>query len=142
MKPLCWDDILASARSAEPPAIELLITLAEDFAQALSQGTMEFYRSGTGQVVMVHKRDVDCADRCCIHNPSNHVMSSFPTHWRGDRGLMERICPHGVGHPDPDHIAHSRRAHGITNAAVEAVHGCDGCCSGASAESWEAGPLD
>lgn len=34
---------------------------------------------------------------------------------------MERICPHGVGHPDPDEIDLEVNAKGI--------HGCDGCCS-------------
>lgn len=43
-------------------------------------------------------------------------MVLWPQHWRGDRHLMERICPHGVGHPDPDDIN------------PDGVHGCDGCC--------------
>lgn len=42
---------------------------------------------------------------------------------------MERICPHGVGHPDPDHIAFVERVAGKDVASVEAVHGCDGCCA-------------
>ena len=33
---------------------------------------------------------------------------------------MERTCPHGVGHPDPD----SPWAHD----SHEWIHGCDGCC--------------
>src|SRR3990167_11214773 len=72
-----------------------------------------------------------CAGRaCCIHNPSAHPMRDWPMHWRADRYLMERICPHGVGHPDPDHIAHIARTLGVAVAAVEAVHGCcfERCC--------------
>ncbi len=68
---------------------------------------METYETGTGQIVHVHPR-ADCEARgghCCIHNPSDHHMVDWPTHWRDDRGLMERICEHGVGHPDPDDIA-------------------------------------
>lgn len=61
---------------------------------------------------------------CCIHNPSAHHMVDWPMHWRGDRGLMERICPHGIGHPDPDDIAY-KVSIGRTS---EGVHGCDGCC--------------
>lgn len=58
-----------------------------------------------------------CEGRPCpIHNPSDHHMRSWPQHWRDDRRMMERICPHGVGHPDPDDI----------NPDHE--HGCDGCC--------------
>ena len=35
--------------------------------------------------------------RCTIHNMSDHHMRSFPQHWRGDRGFIERICPHEIG---------------------------------------------
>lgn len=57
---------------------------------------------------------------CPIHNRSNHSMRSFPQSWRPDMQLMERICPHGVGHPDPDDL---KTRNG------EMVHGCDGCCA-------------
>ena len=65
---------------------------------------------------------------CCIHNRSNHSMRSFPQYWRFDRELMERICPHGVGHPDPDHLAFVRLMRGDDAARTESIHGCDGCC--------------
>lgn len=39
------------------------------------------------------------------------------SHWRDDRSFMERICPHGVGHPDPD------------DEHADPIHGCDGCCN-------------
>lgn len=93
---------------------------------------MEEYETGTGQIVHVHPR-ADCEARgghCCIHNPSDHNMVDWPTHWRGDRGLMERICKHGVGHPDPDDIAFKEamaKKFG-RDASHEGVHGCDGCC--------------
>jgi hypothetical protein len=41
---------------------------------------------------------------------------------------MERVCVHGVGHPDPDHLAFIEREFGELFARVEAVHKCDGCC--------------
>ncbi len=63
---------------------------------------------------------------CTIHNRSDHSMRSFPQHWRGDRGIMERICPHGVGHPDPDDYKLIGKS-----GYYEAIHGCDGCCEGA-----------
>lgn len=53
-------------------------------------------------------------------------MRAFPTHWRADRGLMERICPHGVGHPDPDDLAWQEEHR---PQAAAGVHGCDGCCA-------------
>lgn len=61
---------------------------------------------------------------CVIHNPSDHHMRDWPTNWRSDRMLMERTCPHSVGHPDPDDLAfHVRNGRGW-----QASHGCDGCC--------------
>jgi hypothetical protein len=60
----------------------------------------------------------NCArEFCTIHNNSNHSMKEFPQMWRDDKSIMERICSHGVGHPDPDEIS------------LDVIHGCDGCCS-------------
>lgn len=58
-------------------------------------------------------------------------MSEFPRQWRqaGPWDIkpshMERICPHGVGHPDPDSLAYLD-AVGVKGAGI---HGCDGCCA-------------
>lgn len=51
-------------------------------------------------------------------------MRDWPLNWRADRGVMERICPHGVGHPDPDAAAHYQRI----GEEHRTIHGCDGCC--------------
>lgn len=72
----------------------------------------------------VHNRKQCEGEYCCIHNPSQHHMLSFPLNWRGDRQIMERICPHGIGHPDPDDAAF-RASKGDTDT----VHDCDGCCN-------------
>lgn len=89
---------------------------------------MEKYTTGTKQHILVHNKE-DCKGTyCCIHNPSNHTMKDWPTHWRGDRELMERICKCGVGHPDPDDLAFKARTFGKKFAKTEAVHGCCGCC--------------
>lgn len=86
---------------------------------------MEKYKTGTGQIIhRVHDREQCAGDNCCIHRPSKHHMRDFPTHWRDDRMLMERICPHGVGHPDPDDLEFKKK-HGIDDG----VHGCCGCCN-------------
>lgn len=68
----------------------------------------------------MHAADACAGEFCTIHNRSDHSMRSFPQSWRGDRGIMERICPHGVGHPDPDEIDLYVNGRGL--------HGCDGCC--------------
>lgn len=66
-----------------------------------------------------------CAGRTCIvHNQTDHHMRVWRLHWRDDRGIFERICPHGIGHPDPDQFDYWRDNRRMS----EAVHGCDGCC--------------
>jgi hypothetical protein len=56
-------------------------------------------------------------------------MRDFPQSFRFDRYLMERICPHGIGHPDPDDPKISM-GHGDPENNYDLVHGCDGCCDG------------
>lgn len=58
---------------------------------------------------------------CAVHKPSDHHMRTWRQIWRWDRGIMERACPHGIGHPDPDD-------HRIRTGLDIGVHGCDGCC--------------
>ena len=91
---------------------------------------MEEYTTGTGQKVLVHDKSKCEGTHCCVHNPSDHHMKDWPTHWRDDRLLIERICEHGVGHPDPDDLAFKRNVLKWTDKQIEVeeVHGCDGCC--------------
>jgi hypothetical protein len=77
---------------------------------------------------ITHEPGQCAGERCCIHNRSDHVMRSFPQYFRWDRGIMERTCPHGTGHPDPDQEEFFDKAFG-KNAEYEWVHGCDGCCN-------------
>lgn len=47
-----------------------------------------------------------------------------PTAWTKiirETGLVEYVCEHGVGHPDPESAKKMGEGWG--------VHGCDGCCS-------------
>jgi hypothetical protein len=69
---------------------------------------------------------VACQGRnCVVHNPSVHFMREWNLVWRGDKGVMERTCPHGVGHPDPDDAAFLKQS----GRGYLTVHGCDGCCT-------------
>ncbi len=70
----------------------------------------------TGKVITHHPLE-RCESPCPIHRPGEHHMVTWQLHWRDDRRIFERICEHGVGHPDPDSTP---EGHG--------VHGCDGCC--------------
>lgn len=78
----------------------------------------------TGPPLIVHDND-DCRGRnCCIHWPSPHPLADRPLNWRGPWIGMERICEHGIGHPDPDDLAYRKSI----GAPLHTVHGCDGCC--------------
>jgi hypothetical protein len=68
-----------------------------------------------------------CAGRpCVIHNPTDHPMADYVLHYRDDRNIFERICPHGVGHPDPDQFEYWD----YSDQSYQSIHGCDGCCPG------------
>lgn len=76
----------------------------------------------------LHPANEECAtDGCMIHNPDEAWVGNregWPYSPRAD-GRMERLCPHGVGHPDPDAARFLNRTR--PNLAAS-IHGCDGCC--------------
>ena len=80
------------------------------------------WMTGSGQIVRnVHAENECVGDHCPLHRPSDHHMREWPTFLRGGHPMdpatfTERICPHGIGHPDPD------------DPFAPAEHGCDGCC--------------
>jgi hypothetical protein len=77
-------------------------------------------------LVDIHQKTDECHTLgCVVHHWSKHHMRNMPLLWRDDRGIFERTCEHGIGHPDPDG-AHwlERQGYGYEN-----IHGCDGCCS-------------
>lgn len=82
-----------------------------------------------------------CPGPCVIHAPTAHHLAHLPLRWRNDRGMFERICPCGVGHPDPDQFLHwqaqfqARADRGETDEDGWPVEGSDwtyrtqhGCC--------------
>lgn len=77
-----------------------------------------------GYYFATHSPEACEGRNCCIHNPSEHRLSSAPLNWRGDRKIMERICEHGIGHPDFD----SAQYLSSIGKGYENVHACDGCC--------------
>lgn len=90
-------------------------------------GDLDFFKTRDmistvrGALTTHHIRE--CLGRaCCIHNPSDHPLKDRPLNWRGH--VMERLCEHGIGHPDPDDSAYRRSVGMVTHE----VHGCDGCC--------------
>jgi hypothetical protein len=81
-----------------------------------------------GRTMLVHMPTACEGRACCIHNPSMHVLDTAPLTWRSDTRTMERVCPHGIGHPDPDDLAWKRVELGDDEAWGFGIHGCDGCC--------------
>ncbi len=79
---------------------------------------------GPSVLTNVHLPDRCANEHCVIHNPSDHHMLQWSLVWRGDKGVFERTCPHGVGHPDPDDAAFQIKV----GREYLTTHGCDGCC--------------
>lgn len=111
-----WDDIFAKKKvQPEVPRRKSGETVGQMVHRIM--GEMERYKLvGSDRVLLVHPKTKCKGQHCCIHNPSDHHMKEWPQNWREDRGIMERICPHGIGHPDPD------------DPTTDRIHGCDGCC--------------
>lgn len=75
--------------------------------------------------IKLHQTE-DCEAPCPFHSPSQHHMADWPMVLRLDRldKLVERVCEHGCGHPDPDSLGR------LTEDLVRGsgIHGCDLCC--------------
>jgi hypothetical protein len=47
-----------------------------------------------------------------------------PLFWDDRKRILERICSHGIGHPDKDAAEYLESI----GKGHENVHNCDGCC--------------
>lgn len=82
-----------------------------------------------------HPRSACGPGICAAHKPSKtNPMRKWKFVVRLDKGgLMERFCPHGIGHTDPDsldwlmEIAFTELQK--QNVLALSWHGCDGCCA-------------
>ena len=88
---------------------------------------MEKFTSGTGQEVWVHDKK-DCSGKCCIHKPSDSHMKDWPLHWRQDKGIFERICPHNIGHMDIDDYNYKVKTSGEDKANALSLGAVCGVC--------------
>jgi len=61
---------------------------------------------------------------CVLHKPTLHKLTGSRQVMRSTT-LIEDICEHGVGHPNPDSAAFLNWRDGTDTWFV---HGCDGCC--------------
>lgn len=91
----------------------------------IPDGALRTWTLPNGQTIEhVHNASKCRGNVCPIHNPSAHHMRDWPLQWHGK---LQRICPHGQVHPDPDEaLWHVRTGHGEFTA-----HQCDQCCAGA-----------
>lgn len=124
--PLPWSTLdLSRALGVEPPGKKDLHTALGDACWVREMHMVMTYPKSTElarlenttKVLFTHLPGLCAGANCTVHNRSDHGMRSFPQYFREDLALMERTCPHGVGHPDPDDISE------------DTVHGCDGCCA-------------
>lgn len=101
---------------------------ATDLIQMLEEardnaGTMAVVEVGGEVLVGVHS-DVLCRGEACpVHDPSDHHMRGWPAQ-QAPVGTLDRVCPHGYRHPDPDDATHRRN----TDPLWDLDHDCDGCC--------------
>ena len=77
------------------------------------------------KLINIHPETACAGRHCVIHNPSDHPLRDATMIWRSDKGIMERLCEHGIGHDDPDDYAYRR----TIDPNATAIHGCDGCCA-------------
>lgn len=94
-------------------------------------GTVSFDGKGF-HLAGLHPAEPACYEHgCVVHSPSPNARANredWPYHWRSDRTppIMERLCPHGIGMPDPDAADYNRR---IGKAYLN-IHGsCPEGCS-------------
>lgn len=82
--------------------------------------TQEQHELESGQVLNTHNESECRGQWCAIHLPMPGPWSEWPRMWREDRGIMERICPCGIGHPVAEMYDWA-----IENGrGFELVHGC------------------
>jgi hypothetical protein len=117
------DALLAFVVGKLLPVKETTFSLDSDDIEWASFEKNQLENSTT--VYFTHNKVRCIGEYCTIHNRSDHPMRSFAQYWRGDLALMERVCAHGIGHPDPDEID----IYGKENE-YRLIHGCDGCCAG------------
>lgn len=61
-----------------------------------------------------------CGEYCDVHNRRHPAEVEYPLNWRDDRGIMEYICPCGIGHPTYAQKAYNRSR----GREYENIHGC------------------
>ena len=111
-----WDGVTGFWK----PSLTALVESLKPDERLLSEGHEVYVLENSSEVLWVHDRGTCSGKTCPVHKKSDHPLRAYRQHWRDDRHMMERICQHGIGHPDLD----------VPWAKDDArwIHGCDGCC--------------
>lgn len=115
-----WEALLLAGGAALLGMVLGYVITRWDQRNNLSAFPLEHYTTGMGQRLLVHAKTA-CDGWCPIHAPTVHHMAAWPTAWNSGRKFMERVCEHGVHHPDPDDLL-------IRTIPSAVIHKCDGCC--------------
>jgi len=75
------------------------------------------YTDIDGKSFVLHAAD-SCIGTCPFHKPTEHSMSDWPSTFNWDMMRLDRVCEHGLHHPDPD----------TPQELCSVEHECDGCC--------------
>lgn len=93
----------------------------EELAAPVRQPLDDVLLENTGTWLTCHHSSKCAGQVCSLHNRSNHHLRDWPQRWRAGDYRMERVCEHGIGHPDPDDFM-------LRTGVDDGSHGCDGCC--------------
>jgi hypothetical protein len=97
----------------------------------MSVGVSEFFTSGG----RTHTKEQCKATRkqgapkgCVLHKPTPHKLTGSKQILRRST-LIEDVCSHGIGHPNPDSARFLNWRDGYDpDKGSWFTHGCDGCC--------------
>lgn len=122
---ICVADLKFHGTGNAIPSKEELSAVWRTLLTAAFRKPMEPVTLSSGQRILTHTKE-SCIGPCPIHSPSNHHMVEWKLCWRDDTKIFERMCPHGIGHPDPDTVTFVKKTRGSDLAITS--HGCENCC--------------
>lgn len=85
---------------------------------------MEQHLLESGQTIQCHERTECLGQWCAIHQPMPGPWAEWPRLWHNEHNIMERTCPHGIGHP----VAEMYDFYIDNGRAFDLVHGCCSEC--------------
>lgn len=89
---------------------------------------MDSFLNPDGVKWTIHGKEGCNGKPCAFHNPTNHHMNSWPLDLNKEKNLLfERVCKHGVRHPDPDSYNYLSSLEPSKSAELM-NHDCDNCC--------------